>query len=196
MRDLTRVFVFADTDEDARRLAEVFRESAQFLLAGVRTATSKRKLKGGSVDVIVFHTRSPNPVLPAFKAPLLLLGSPVARPDRGSSKADAILPPGAGNAQIRAAAQAIAVGLRIGEARSEPLPDHDPDSDFQEALTDRELEVLNLLAEGFSNPEIARQLAISRNTVKFHVSSIIGKLAAASRTEAVTEGLRRGLIII
>ncbi len=62
-------------------------------------------------------------------------------------------------------------------------------------LTDRELEVLNLVAEGFSNLEIAKRLGVSRNTIKFHVSSIIGKLGATSRTEAVTVGLRRGLII-
>jgi DNA-binding NarL/FixJ family response regulator len=67
---------------------------------------------------------------------------------------------------------------------------------FLDPLTERELSVLNLLAEGLSNPEIARHLGISRNTVKFHVSSIISKLGAASRTEAVAVGLKRGLIIV
>jgi DNA-binding NarL/FixJ family response regulator len=67
---------------------------------------------------------------------------------------------------------------------------------FQEALTDREIGVLNLIAEGLTNPEIARRLSISRNTVKFHVSSIIAKLGAASRTDAVTLGMKRGLIIV
>jgi len=52
------------------------------------------------------------------------------------------------------------------------------------------------VAEGLSNPQIAKRLKVSRNTAKFHVSSIIAKLGANSRTEAVTLGLRRGLIII
>ena len=67
---------------------------------------------------------------------------------------------------------------------------------LQEALTDREIGVLNLIAEGRTNPEIARRLSISRNTVKFHVSSIIAKLDAVSRTDAVTLGMKRGLIIV
>jgi len=76
-----------------------------------------------------------------------------------------------------------------------PPTESQPDLTILDPLTDRELEVLNLVAEGFSNLEIAKRLGVSRNTIKFHVSSIIGKLVATSRTEAVTVGLRRGLII-
>lgn len=65
-----------------------------------------------------------------------------------------------------------------------------------EALTSREIDVLAMLAEGLSNKEIARQLAISDNTVKFHLSSIFGKLGATSRTEAVTLGMRHGFIMV
>ncbi|OLE97716.1 MAG: hypothetical protein AUG75_04875 [Cyanobacteria bacterium 13_1_20CM_4_61_6] len=61
-------------------------------------------------------------------------------------------------------------------------------------LTTRELEVLEMLAEGLSNQIIARRLKISTYTVKFHVASILDKLGAGSRTEAVTTGVRRGLI--
>jgi len=61
-------------------------------------------------------------------------------------------------------------------------------------LTARELEVLEMLAEGLSNQIIARRLQISTYTVKFHVASILDKLGAGSRTEAVTTGVRRGLI--
>jgi NarL family two-component system response regulator YdfI len=64
----------------------------------------------------------------------------------------------------------------------------------ERALTVRELEILAMLAEGLSNRTIARRLHISTYTVKFHVASILGKLGAASRTEAVTVGVRRGLI--
>lgn len=63
-----------------------------------------------------------------------------------------------------------------------------------EPLTPRECEVLELLAAGCSNQEIAGQLFITERTVKYHVSSILGKLGAANRTEAVTVAAQRGLI--
>ena len=65
-----------------------------------------------------------------------------------------------------------------------------------EDLTPREIEVLRMLAEGFGNREMASRLGISDHTVKFHVSSILEKLGAASRTEAVTLGIRMGLILL
>lgn len=61
-------------------------------------------------------------------------------------------------------------------------------------LTPREIQVLRLLAEGLVNREIAERLGISEHTIKFHIGSILGKLQASSRTEAVTRGLRAGLI--
>jgi DNA-binding NarL/FixJ family response regulator len=63
-----------------------------------------------------------------------------------------------------------------------------------EPLTEREREVLALLAQGRPNKEIAQALTISERTVKFHVSSILGKLGAANRTEAVTLAAQRGLV--
>ena len=72
----------------------------------------------------------------------------------------------------------------------------DPDGFPAETLTPRELEVLAMLAEGLGNKEIAQRLKISEHTVKFHVASIFGKLGAASRTEAVSRGIRRGLILL
>lgn len=65
-----------------------------------------------------------------------------------------------------------------------------------EPLTQRETEVLRMLARGFSNKEIAARLTISEHTVKFHVASLMGKLGAGTRTEAVTLGLRQGLILL
>jgi DNA-binding NarL/FixJ family response regulator len=65
-----------------------------------------------------------------------------------------------------------------------------------QALTPREIEVLGMLAEGLGNKVIARRLRISEHTVKFHVGSILTKLNASSRTEAVTLGARRGLIML
>ncbi len=73
-----------------------------------------------------------------------------------------------------------------GEAGAEPL---DP-------LTPREREVLELLGEGLSNRQIAERLGISEHTAKFHVASVSGKLGASSRTEAVSRGVRRGLITL
>lgn len=65
-----------------------------------------------------------------------------------------------------------------------------------ETLTPREIEVLVMLAEGTGNKVIARHLGISEHTVKFHVGSILAKLNASSRTEAVTLGVRQGLILL
>lgn len=65
-----------------------------------------------------------------------------------------------------------------------------------ETLTPREIEVLGMLAEGTGNKIIARRLGISEHTVKFHVGSILAKLNASSRTEAVTLGVRQGLILL
>lgn len=65
-----------------------------------------------------------------------------------------------------------------------------------EALTARELQVLQLVAQGLPNKGIARRLGISENTAKFHVASLSSKLGASSRTEAVTLAARRGLILL
>ena len=62
------------------------------------------------------------------------------------------------------------------------------------SVTPRESEVLNLLGQGLQNKEIAAQLGISERTVKFHVGSILSKLNAGNRTEAVTIAVQRGLI--
>jgi len=65
-----------------------------------------------------------------------------------------------------------------------------------EELTAREMEVLRLLGEGYANREMAERLGISEHTVKFHISSILGKLGAESRTEAVSLGIRMGMIVV
>lgn len=67
---------------------------------------------------------------------------------------------------------------------------------LDEPLTGREREVLEMLSRGLSNKLIARRLSISEHTVKFHVSSIYTKLGASSRTDAVSRGVRRGLITL
>ena len=62
------------------------------------------------------------------------------------------------------------------------------------ALTPRELDVLRLVAQGFGNKEIAAELDLSTHTVKYHLGSVLAKLGARSRTEAVTRGIRTGLL--
>ncbi|MEZ4769700.1 MAG: response regulator transcription factor [Caldilineales bacterium] len=74
---------------------------------------------------------------------------------------------------------------RVTEPPAAPLP---------EPLTPRELEVLELMAVGLQNKEIGDKLAITERTVKFHVSSILGKLDAGNRTEAVAVAVQQGLI--
>ena len=77
-----------------------------------------------------------------------------------------------------------------GETASRPL------AELPEPLTQRENEVLQMLASGLANKEIAARLKISEHTVKFHVASILGKLGASSRTEAVSLGIRLGLVLL
>jgi DNA-binding NarL/FixJ family response regulator len=69
-----------------------------------------------------------------------------------------------------------------------------PSSDLPEPLTERELEVLHLLAKGRQNKEIAGELSISERTVKFHVSAILAKLGVGNRTEAVSKAAQLGLV--
>jgi DNA-binding NarL/FixJ family response regulator len=69
-----------------------------------------------------------------------------------------------------------------------------PNTSAAEPLTEREQEVLTLMAQGLQNKEIATQLVIGERTVKFHVSAILAKLGAGNRTEAVHMARQRGLV--
>ena len=86
-------------------------------------------------------------------------------------------------------------GIRdSGFGTRDPKQDGNRDRVFEEALTHRELEVLELLAEGLPNKGIADRLGISDQTVKFHIASIMGKLGASNRVETVRRAVRRGLL--
>lgn len=106
--------------------------------------------------------------------------------------------------ELNAAVSAIHEGLLVySPAFSRVLSPHQlavlrpaDDDTSVEPLTQRENEVLQLLAQGLSNKQIAARLAISEHTVKFHVSSIFARLNSASRTEAVRVGVQRGLITL
>ncbi len=105
----------------------------------------------------------------------------------------------ADRAEIAAAIQGVAAGLSVLPAKL--LDDLRPGSGDRaasnaEALTQRELEVLALIAAGASNKLIARRLGISVHTAKFHVAGILEKLAAGSRAEAVAIAARLGLVLL
>jgi DNA-binding NarL/FixJ family response regulator len=96
---------------------------------------------------------------------------------------------------IEVDAVVVAPRDRSGSRRGRGV-EADDVADFDAHLTPREIEVLELLAVGLSNKVIASRLAISDQTVKFHVASVCGKLGALNRTDAVRRGVRRGLITL
>ncbi|HVH71061.1 MAG TPA: response regulator transcription factor [Candidatus Dormibacteraeota bacterium] len=116
----------------------------------------------------------------------------------------AVLPKDISADQLATALHAVSSGLLVLEPAQVPalmnangfasVPARS--REFAEALTPRESEVLQMLASGLGNKEIAKKLSISEHTVKFHVASILGKLGAGSRTEAVSLGIRRGLVLL
>lgn len=85
--------------------------------------------------------------------------------------------------------QPVVAAKLLRQVRDEPI-----NSAGSDVLTEREREVLGLLAQGLQNKEIAARLIISERTVKFHVSSVLTKLGASNRTEAVAFAVQRGLI--
>ncbi len=112
----------------------------------------------------------------------------------------ALLPRDASQSEILAAVEAAAYGMAVLDPRDLDLllaaAAPAPASAEASALTPRELEVLRMMAEGAANKIIAWKLGISEHTVKFHVASILSRLGAASRTEAVTMGIRKGLVLL
>lgn len=137
---------------------------------------------------------------PSSAATLLLSDDPLngatAPRMRRSLRVWGVLPTDVSGEELIAAVHALSQGLIVGtstllfesESESEPLS--------RGPLTDRESEVLGLLAKGLANKQIAVALGISEHTVKFHVSSIYTKLNVTNRTEAVREGLRGGWIAL
>jgi DNA-binding NarL/FixJ family response regulator len=112
----------------------------------------------------------------------------------------ALMPPNASSASVLAAVDSVAAGLAvIDPAELKSLLSSTAPVELlgdSPALTPRELDVLRMMADGAANKTIAWKLDISEHTAKFHVASILGKLNASSRTEAVTAGFRKGLILL
>jgi two-component system, NarL family, response regulator YdfI len=115
----------------------------------------------------------------------------------------AVLPRHASASEIIAAIESAANGLVAIHPDSLEAIQHAPitaermgAATAQRTLTARETEVLAMIADGLGNKIIAARLGISTHTVKFHIASIFAKLNAGSRTEAVTIGIRQGLLMI
>jgi len=149
-------------------------------------------------DVLLVHLPS-GQVLPADAASfdgavLVLSDDPAVAAD---TQLQGVLPTTAASAQISTAIAALAEGLTV---RVPGQPDRagfvPPEAASRPLLTPRELEVLALVGEGMSNKTIARRLGISAHTVKYHLEAVFTKLAVRSRAEAVTRGLRHGLLVV
>lgn len=153
-----------------------------------------------AVDVIITSTAFASlsdgePASPSSSGILLLSDDqPNVREMRRSSRVWGILPIDSSAEELTAAIHALSQGLIVGAPHL--LFKSENESVERGPLTERELEVLGLLAQGLANKQIAVELGISEHTVKFHVSSIYTKLDVTNRTEAVRAGLRGGWIAL
>ena len=153
-------------------------------------------------DVVVADAEARRPHASADMPPIVLLCDDLTRAELRRelhSGVRAVLPLDATDVELAAAIEAVAAGLTVLSAEDmdallPPALENTPEA--IEPLTARESEVLALLSQGAGNREIAQRLGISEHTVKFHVSSVLAKLGASTRTEAVARGMREGLIII
>jgi two-component system, NarL family, response regulator YdfI len=137
--------------------------------------------------------------------PIVLLGADVAPatfPRLLRAGVRAILPRDASAPEIAAGIDAVVAGLVVLHPSAAPVivakaaARRGAGEIPTDPLTPRELEILAMMAEGMRNRAIAQRLGISTHTVKFHIAAILDKLNARSRTEAVTIGLRQGLLMV
>ena len=160
-------------------------------------ATAELVLSDGAADLVIVDEAR---WLPETTQPVVLVGE--ADPAALPHNVRALLPADAGARTIVSAARLVAEGLlilpegalfRSAEAEREDDEAAEPPS---VRLTPREQEVLKLLAAGASNKRIARALDVSVHTAKFHVASLLRKLGASGRLDAVGIGLRTGLLMV
>ena len=156
------------------------------------------------VDVLVLTSTDYLENLAEEPPPLLLLTDEL---DDAAKLTDypvwGILSPDASSEELAAALHALAEGLWVGSPvliqnllERHALPEMEDAELVADPLTEREHEVLQLVAEGLANKQIALSLNISEHTVKFHLSSLYAKLGVTSRTEAVRTGARRGWVVL
>jgi two-component system nitrate/nitrite response regulator NarL len=132
--------------------------------------------------------RTSEPLPKEAEAPVVALTAvPLSRAPAG------LLAPDATAEQLDAALHAVVAGLVVRTNTATEARGFAPADDMP-LLTPREREILGLIGEGLSNKAMARRLGISIHTVKFHLEALFAKLDATSRAEAVTKGLRGGVI--
>lgn len=160
-------------------------------------------LPGGGVDVVVCDVPDDEPAQTAFQAappgvPILALtGTPSKARELVLAGARGVISRDASLERLSAASFAVAQGLcTLDEATLTALAGARPGALSPVVLTPREHEVLELLAEGLSNKVIALRLDISEHTAKFHVNSILEKLEADTRTDAVVRAARSGVLTL
>ena len=198
---MVRVYVIAEDPVLRHRLRELLAEHHDFPVVGEGDVDEASAERGA--DVIVWDLgrdpvdlRRQIAAVPAGDIPVLLIGPGAGMADALAAGARGYLAAEPDGRRLTAALQAVAHGLLVTDpAAVTETPDAD-EFTAAEALTARERDVLQLLAEGLGNKEIARRLHISDHTVKFHVNAILGKLGARTRTEAVTRAARQGLITL
>lgn len=196
---MTRVLIVSPSGVVRAGLQTVLESGHGLDVVGAVPALDSPHLPEADVVLMELVSRDdPVPVSEEIGA-TVLLGD--LEPGEGIRRgARAVLPRNAEPPEIIAAVEAAAAGLVVIRPemvdRLIPAVSTGESETPREALTAREIEVLTMLAEGEGNKQIARRLGISEHTVKFHVGSILGKLNASSRTEAVTAGLRQGLILL
>lgn len=186
----------------------MIRSHSDFQLAGSTASTARlaSSMRSADPDILVVDSDSARDLPETVAASIVLLTEiSDARTISRLLKAGvrAILPRESDPDEIISAIHAAYGGLvllssQAAESLAAVYGDHEPelDDELTEEITARETEVLQMLAEGLVNKDIAARLGISEHTVKFHISSILDKLDASTRTEAVTVGIRRGLLLI
>lgn len=205
-----RIAVVATSAVRRAGLEGIIRSHAEFQLAGSFGAVASLVsfARPAELDIIVIESDSIHDLLlePISDAVIVLLTEVsearlISRLLRSGVRA--ILPRGSDPDDVLSAIYAAYDGLvLLSTPTAESLAavyGEDPlevEDELSEEITSRETDVLRMLAEGLVNKEIAARLGISEHTVKFHISSILDKLGASTRTEAVTLGIRRGLIPI
>ena len=205
----TRVLVLAESAERGRVLRAKLLEEEAPEPADIVTADLNATLRQARAGVVVIidlddDQRKTSSRIAELDAGVVLLTD---NADGGwvaqllAAGARSVLRRDCSGRQLAAAVQAAAAGLTALEpetvqALSRPPLETIELEPGEEELTPRETEVLRMMTAGLSNREIASALGISEHTVKFHITSIFGKLGTSSRTEAVTEGIRRGLVLL
>jgi DNA-binding NarL/FixJ family response regulator len=199
---LTRVAIIADSLLRARNLASLLAEDERLEIVDTRTSFRfGGQSPPGLADVIVAAGFSSDQIPGDLSSVVALGDDPMEEVPLGQA-IRAWLPLNVSPSELMAAIVAAANDFTVLTpaqvrrwVRSTDQV-HEDDHVGVEALTPREIQVLRMLADGIGNKEIAAQLGISDHTAKFHVAQILAKLRAASRTEAVRIGIRRGLVPI